>query len=353
MGFFDELGSGIAGRWPEGPGGEALGALLMAGLVAPEWSVRHGAGLEWWVGPHAQRIGTTSCERIEGTKVSRILIETDVAHGLLEAPAARQRRDALNQRASFSALVDAGEGRLVLAASLLATEKNRAFTLRMLPAICAMQAAEAGPAAAALAAVGAVPTTSAHPGCGPRRLAQPEIGELASHILARYPAPPLDPRIFSDVAATLGDVGLEARADARGLDAELPFAGETAVLQILAPIEHPGIGSGVLCLLVLPVLALRHALEREGAAALLDRLNAQTRRHAFHADSLPALGGWAPDPASGHPALAAFVPAALAHDEVLTDLAMAQLARGLLLARCFDAAVEAPDALARLLDEAI
>jgi hypothetical protein len=109
----------------------------------------------------------------------------------------------------------------------------------------------------------------------------------------------------------------------------------------------------VLCVLVLPVLALRHALVGEGLPALLGRLNAQARNQKFHAESLPALGGWAPDPSSGHPALAAFLPALLAADEVLTDLVMAQLARALLLARCFDDSGEDAAALARALTAAV
>lgn len=354
MSFWDDLGDVGGGRWPQGPGGDALSSLYAGGLVEPGFTVVHGTGFEWWPGPHAQRVGVTPTRSLEGVGLARILIETDVAAGLPESLEAGRRLDALNQRASFSALTQDGRGHRVLAASLLASEKNVAWTLRMLPALCVLQAAEAGPSAAALADVGAEPLESAHPERGPRQRSQAALGELASLVMARHgAAQPLDPRIFADVAATLRDVGLVARADGRGLDVEMPFAGESAVLQMLGPLEHPGIGQGVLCLLVLPVLALRHALESEGLPSLLARLNAQARSPAFHAESLPALGGWAPDPNSGHPALASFVPAPLAHDEVLTDLVMAQLARALLLARCFDAAVEAPEALLRLLAEAI
>ena len=353
MGFWEGLGEGAGGRWPKGPGGQALTAFFSGGVVEPAFARVRPTGFEWWAGPHAQRVGVTPEQTLEGLVLSRVLVEIDVAQGLPDTDEAARRLHALNQRAGFSALVRDEQGHLVLAASFLASEKNVPWTLRMLPAVAALQAAEAGPVAAALAAVGATPLVSAHPDQGMRARSQAELGALASRVFAQKAAPPLDPRIYADVAATLRDVGLTARADGRGLDVEMPFAGETALLQLLGPLDHPGIGKGVLCVLVLPVLALRHALEGEGLPALLARLNAQARHHGFHAESLPALGGWAPDPNSGHPSLAAFVPAPLAHDEVLTDLVMAQLARALLLARCFDSAVEAPEALARSLADAI
>lgn len=353
MGFWDRFEGGRAGRWPEGPGGEALSALRAGGLVEPAWSLPHPGGLSWWPSAFETRIGVTADRTLEGLRVSRVLVETDVADGLPESADALRRLDLLNQRASLSALTRDESGGLVLAASFVVHEKNVAWTRRMLPAAVALQAAEAPVLAAALEPVGAAPAVSAHPVSGPRPREQAQLGGLASQVLAHGGAGPLDPRIFEDIAATLRDVGLTARADRRGLDVEVPFAGENAMLQMLGPLAHPGIGDGVLVLLVLPVLALRHPLEAEGTGAFLARLNAQARSVVFHAESLPALGGWAPDPNSGHPALAAFVPALLAHDEVLTDLAMAQLARALLLARAFDASVSDPGSFARGLAEAI
>jgi len=91
----------------------------------------------------------------------------------------------------------------------------------------------------------------------------------------------------------------------------MPFAGETAVLQMLGPMQHPGLGTGVLCVLVLPVLAFQHALAGEGIQALLARLNAQRGARNFMPSPLPPsrLGAGSK---FGHPALAAFVPAPLA-----------------------------------------
>jgi len=354
LSFWEGLDAGRSGSWSEGPGGQALSALYhQGGMLEPAWAVLHPAGFEWWAGAHAQRVAVTQEQCLEGLRVSRLLLEADVCAELPATPEARERVNLLNQHASLSALAANENGGLVLAASLLVHEKNLAWTRRILSPLFALQAAEAGAMAAALAQVGATPATSAHPSAGPRLSTQAQLGALASLVLARGAAPELDPRIFEDVAATLRDAGLVARADQRGLDVEMPFAGETAVLQMLGPMQHPGLGMGVLCVLVLPVLAVRHALAGEGLPALLARLNAQARSPKFHAESLPALGGWAPDPSSGHPALAAFVPAPLAADEVLTDLAMAQLARALLLAHCFDDAGEDTAALARALAGAV
>ena len=353
MGFWNRFGSHPGGRWPEGPGGEAVASLYAGGMVEPSWAVVHPAGFEWWGSPRAQRVAVTSEQPLEGLRISRILLEADVCASLPDTTEARHGLDRLNQHASLSALTRDEEGRVVLAASFVVHEKNVAWTRRMLPAVFALQGAEADAMAEALGNVGAAPATSAHPSAGARKRDRAALGELASLVLSRQAAEAIDPRIFEDIAATLRDVGLVARADRRGLDVEMPFAGETAVLQMLGPMQHPGLGEGVLCVLVLPVLALRHALAGEGLPALLARLNAQARTHHFDAESLPALGGWAPDPNSGHPALAAFVPSSLAHDEVLTDLAMAQLARALLLARCFDRTGDDAAALARALDEAV
>ncbi len=353
MGFWNRFGPREGGRWPEGPGGQALASLYAGGIVEPAWAVVHMAGFEWWGSPRAQRVAVTVEQLLEGLRVSRLLLETDVCAALPDTPEALHGLDRSNQHASLSALVRDEEERLVLAASFVVHEKNVAWTRRMLPAVFVLQAMEADAMAEALAQVGATPATSAHPSAGARTRGRAALGELASLVLARQAAESLDPRIFEDVAATLRDVGLVARADRRGLDVEMPFAGETALLQMLGPMQHPGLGEGVLCVLVLPVLALRHALAGEGLPALLARLNAQARTHHFDAESLPALGGWALDPNSGHPALATFLPAGLAHDEVLTDLAMAQLARALLLARCFDRTGDDAAGLARALDEAV
>ncbi len=353
MGFWENLDAGRSGRWPAGPGGQALAELYEGGIAEPHFSVVHPAGFEWWAGAHAQRVAVTSEQTLEGLRVSRLLLEADVCGPAPDTEDARELLGVLNRHASLSALTACEGGGLVLAASLLVHEKNLGFTRRILPPLFALQAAEAAGMASALAAVGATPATSAHPTAGPRAVEREELALLVRHVLARSAAPAFDPRIFEDVAATLREAGLVARADARGLDADLPFAGETALLQLLGPMPHPGLGSGMLCVLVLPVLAVRHPLASEGMPALLARLNAQARSPRFHAESLPALGGWATDPGSGHPALAAFVPAALASDEVLTDLAMAQIARALLLARCFDEAGEDAGALAHALAQAI
>lgn len=353
MSFWDRFDAGEAGRWPEGPGGSSVAALYASGIVEPDWTVRHASGFEWWGGGHAQRVAVTPAQTLDGLRVSRLLLEADLCSALPPTPEAQQCVDRLNQHASLSAVASDGAGGLVLAASMIVHEKNEAWTRRVLPALFTLQTAESGAMAAALVQAGAQPAVSAHPTAGPRHRTQAEVGQLASLVLARGAASELDSRVFSDIEATLREAGITAHADGRGLDVELPFAGETAVLQVLGPMQHPGVGKGVLFLLVLPVLALRHALAGEGLPALLSRLNAQTRRVSFGAESLPALGGWAPDPNSGHPALAAFVPAALASDEVLTDLAMAQLARGLLLARGFDEAAHDAKTLAGAIDAAV
>jgi hypothetical protein len=351
--FWDRFDESAGARWPDGPGGQALASLYASGIVEPDWAVVHPAGFAWWGSAFAQRVAVTDEQTLEGLRVSRILVEADVCGPLPDTDEARQRVDLVNQHASLSALVADDDGSLVLAGSLLVHEKNLAWARRLLPALFVLQAAEAGAVAAALAEAGATPAASPHPVAGKRTRSLAELGELASLALAHQAAPELDPRIFEDVAATLRDVGLVARADERGLDVEMPFSGETALLQLLGPMQHPGLGKGVLCVLVLPVLAVQHALAGEGLPALIARLNAQSRRTRFRAESLPALGGWAPDPNSGHPALASFVPAALAADEVLTDLVMAQLARALLLAQCFDEARDDPAALAHALDGAV
>jgi hypothetical protein len=353
LSYWDRFDAGSAGRWPEGPGGRLLGSLYASGILEPAFTVVHPGGLEWWGSGLSQRVAITAEHAFEGLRVTRLLLEADVCGPLPDTAQARASLDRLNQHASLSALGANERGDLVLAASLLVHEKNEAWAQRMLPALFVLQAVEALPFSGALAAVGATVTPHAHPTAGLRLRTQAALGDLASQVLAQQAAPDLDPRIFEDVAATLRDVGLVARADRRGLDVEMPFAGETAVLQMLGPMQHPALGKGVLCVLVLPVLALQHALAGEGLPSLLARLNAQARCATLRPDSLPALGGWAPDPNSGHPALATFVPAPLAADEVLTDLAMAQLARALLLARCFDDAKEDAAALARALDEAV
>lgn len=353
MPFWSRFADMPGGRLPECPAADAVAQLHASGVLEPAFVRWRPGGLEWWAGAHAQRVAVTLPATLEGLHVARILLEADVCSHLPEGPEAERRLDVLNQRASLSALMRRPDGRVVWAASLLAHEKNAAWTARMLPAVFALQAAEAPAAAEALAPVGGRPAHSAHPEAGPRARSLEQIGRWTAAVLTRAPAPDLDTRVFADVAATLREAGLVARDDGRGLDVEVPFAGETALLQLLGPMRHPALGEGVLCLAVAPLLSLHAMHEGMEAAALLASLNAQAWHMGFDAESLPALGGWAPDPNSGNPALATFLPATLAHDETVTDLAMAQLARVLLLARVLDDPPAGPEALRRAVCQAI
>jgi hypothetical protein len=93
VGFWNRFGSNPAGRWPEGPGGEALASLYAGGIVEPSWAVVHPAGFEWWGSPRAQRVAVTPEQPLEGLRISRILLEADVCASLPDTAEARHGLD--------------------------------------------------------------------------------------------------------------------------------------------------------------------------------------------------------------------------------------------------------------------
>jgi hypothetical protein len=108
VGFWEGLHDGEAGRWPDGPGGQALASLHAGGIVEPDWAVVHPGGFEWWGSSQAQRVGVTCEQTLDGLRVSRLLLEADLCGALPDTAEARQQVDLMNQHASLSAVARNG-----------------------------------------------------------------------------------------------------------------------------------------------------------------------------------------------------------------------------------------------------
>ena len=268
--------------------------------IDDDWAVREPDGFTWWAGPAAQRVWAVPPRDVQGVAVSTVHIETDLLRGVPASEAAFERLAGINRLASLSAYVaDTPTGRVALHASVSVTEDNWPLARVLALHTTALQVADAHAEAAALAEVfaGEVDRT-AHPTHGFRETPD-EMTGVASVYEARGAGE--SPFTATELA---GLVHLDpspwqtASSAIDGLEATLAFrpGAPPAQLVLDAAFRHPGLGSGLLMRLVLPV---------EPDAAVVQRLNAAER---IQPDG-HQLGGWAIDDAADAMVCSLFVPA--------------------------------------------
>jgi hypothetical protein len=132
---------------------------------------------------------------------------------------------------------------------------------------------------------------------------------------------PWDEGAVSHFAATLG-YGKDVPGDVPDEERrrQMALGGSTLLLTLDTGPKHPLLGSGMLCLLRLPVTL--DGVEAMQAAEALNRWELN------HADMVPTVGAWAPDTTTSGLAFTCFIPGAFAFDFLPRHLTWWMAGRG-------------------------
>ncbi|MGE0041590.1 MAG: hypothetical protein AB7H88_06615 [Vicinamibacterales bacterium] len=250
------------------------------------WAVRHADRFAWWAGPLAQRVWATPARELDGVSVQAVHIETDLLAGVPASAEVFERLAGVNRLGSLSAYVaDTGAGKVCLHASVSATEDNWPLARALALHAMALQVADAHTEAEPLAAVfGAEVDASEHPTAGRRSDLDEMLGVLAIYEERGEGASAFTTRELAELVRLEPRPWVTASNSRAGLTAELDFrpGAPRATLALDASFAHPGLGSGLLVRLGIPV---------EPDPTIVQKLNAAER---VQADG-HQLGGWALD----------------------------------------------------------
>ena len=250
------------------------------------WAVRRVDRFDWWAGPLAQRVWTTPPRELQGVAVSTVHIETDMLTGVPASADVFERLAGINRLGSLSAYVaDTGTGKVRLHASVSATEDNWPLARALALHAMALQVADAHTEAEPLATVfGAGVDASDHPTAGRRGDLDEMLGVLAIYEERGEGASAFTTAEFAELVRLEPRPWVTSSNSRAGLEAELDFraGAPRSTLMLDASFQHPGLGSGLLVRLGIPV---------ESDPTIVQKLNAAER---VEADG-HQLGGWALD----------------------------------------------------------
>jgi hypothetical protein len=336
-----------AGPPSDNPGGEVV-RLIYTHLVGADakWSVWDSAGFTWWAHRQAQRIWTSPSLVIDGIRVARVVAETEVVQGVPDTPVLRQALRELNGDASFSAFNWLPDGRITLAASVIAHEGNVQWLQRLLNVVAALQAAEALDASQTLAkSLSVAPAYSQHPDHGNRPAPDAMLGgiiDLVAVQAARQEASGSaiqGPSPYAQLESILAPSDCDLEGTPQQFTVSVPFGQKTAQVRVDTAAYHP-MGRGVLDSLgfgvqVSATIPIAHSSAHSGYDQPLNQaevLNLESRSDALAADSQSTLGAWIPNPlARDHTALTLFIPSLIAQGGIVANVVGAVVGRVRLL----------------------
>jgi hypothetical protein len=311
-----------------------LDELFEALYVDDEWSVRDDRAFTWWPYRVPQRIEVSEPRLSFGDPTIKVTATCELVTGVTAPTETRELAvAAMNQHASMGAYVWDEERRAVrLATTAYLHPENRSLFSIVVMAVllCANEANAKAPSLASV--LQGRPGERPHPTSG----ARPEPDELLGFV---------DQVVVPTGAEPSGFVGLPPEAEEAldwcmanssdsGFTGELPFYGDTPVATLAAtgggPVEtamvrmltdqpHPGYGSGLLMLLMLP-----DTFERHDAAVLADALN---RAEADELTGFPLFGAWCPAPEGSTLSFCTFLPSVIAQPGLLATLSFYELLR--------------------------
>ena len=272
--------------------------------IDPEWSIRDGSTFSWWGHQLRQCVWAEDAGTIDGMKVWFLRAETDIAMDVDVSAQSLDRVMLLNTGAVFNALVlDPEERQIKLMTSACLHNDNSEWVSNLFCHAVAMQAAEAEAkiAAGLTRALSGSPAFSEHPISG-RRARPDDMLNVLEDIYVPYGKddPPYGMSDFKEAAEALRKRSVNSTYGADGMAAELPFShvglkqkacisdprpNTTSLLTASNLEKHPGLGSGCLIRLTLPV-------SRPGAR-FANELNLAENREftGFH-----GLGSWCSGP---------------------------------------------------------
>ena len=271
--------------------------------VDARWSVLQERGYTWWADGLAQRVWAEPAFDDDGIEIYRLFVETDLVRGMPVTEAASRAVDELNGLSAGSILVfDEDEATIRSVASMWAHEQSLEWIARSLSVIGAAQVAMAqGQATTLVPMLGGEMALSSHPESGIR----PQLDEMLGVLeLLRMNGREGSLWAGDEMTLTLEQMQpvpavILATGDETGVTMEVPFGGETALIQLDTTWEHPDLGSGLVSRLSLPREGTRPAWAAQ-----------QNRREVHSLTRSHLVGGWVAD--SPFPTFRAFSPNILA-----------------------------------------
>ena len=295
--------------------------------VDDEWCTWEPRGFSWWGHHHRQRVWSEPGRDDDGFVIYRVCAETDIAHGVNSTAQTNAALANINRYAPLDALILVPEReRVVLHTSIYAHEETAKWLANLLSQSAILQPGRAEELAHILReALGAEADTSPHPDSGWREESDEMLGVTSVLYIPHGEGDSAwsESDEFEEVAAFLNAGNCFASGGRDGLTAEFPFGSErTGMLRAFSNQRHPGLGSGLLLQLHLPLND-----SSADAVELAGHLNQLERRGGVMAH---ALGSWTTDPGSGsYPVYVTFVPTLLYTRGLLQNLAIAMWRRSL------------------------
>ena len=255
--------------------------------IDPWWSVGEDRGFTWWAGSLAQRVWSEPGLDDRGVLVYRLHAQTDLARGV-DAGLTTKMLNVANMSATTSALVVEPErSRLAYHASVWVHAGTLGWLSRLFATVAMLQAVDAHAKVDSLALLlGGEPHASAHPFSGARGEPDEMLG--LGHLVAFYGKQPSRwsgrEQTYARAQLAPGPMAALTNGDESGISMELPFGGQSCLLQSTTTDAHPAIGSGMLVRLTLPSRAVPSA--DASTAGHLNRLELRSGARSHF------LGSW-------------------------------------------------------------
>jgi hypothetical protein len=315
-----------------------LEAVYKGMSIDHEWSIREPRAFTWWGHRLAQRVSAEPVRNSDGFAVVRLSAETLLLRDVPNTREVAAGLAGINHHASMNALVwDPAQATISLRCVAYAHPDTAKFVEILFTAACGLQASDAYIKVDRLAPlIGGQPATSAHPTSGPRPHPDDMLNIIENFFAPHGNGPsPFSEAHFTAVAQSRALPWLQPEAQGatvRGIVRSQDRPSGTGLLTLSGSSRHPQLGSGLLCVLNIPIeyepdmqLAVCHELN------LAEATTATARCHFF--------GAWcpAPSPQNGL-AFASFVPTASCQPGFLEPLGVSMAARAAWATRVIEAA---------------
>jgi hypothetical protein len=306
-------------------GVQTVGKIYRDMKIDTEWSLVSGRGFTWWGHHYAQRIWADRPFEDGGVLITRVNAETD----FLRFPGGPAEPEDLTlfaagmQYATLSGpVVYEKPERIKLRCSAFIHEENQAWLGPLFSLAAVMQYAEVAFKAEELAPLlGAEPDKSGHPTSGHRHKMDDMLNIIDAFIVPEgiKPFNAIPERLFRQASEDLNNRGLFSTAGPEGLTAYVPFAGSTALLEVRADAQHPGLGKGLLYLMRLPPEKIASSSSIDGSLIMdLNALEQESMKSGHF------LGSWCLAPGRGEhkstPVYVTFIPAAVVSTSVFVNM---------------------------------
>ena len=298
--------------------------------IDEEWSVETDRGFTWWGHHYGQRIWAEQPIKDNGFHITKVNAETE----LLKYPVRSTETETLlaieMMKASLSGLViDQKADRIKLHCSAYIHEENQNWLRRIFSLATIMQVIEAENKGDVLAMmVELQPDKSNHPDSGVRNDMDEMLNVVDQAIIpvGREPFRSIGEFEFRRAAEILNSQNLISTASETGLSAYLPFADDSALLQVDTEHGHPELGNGLLIRLFLPPEKILPVTDIDGPFVM--NLNSM-QQNSFPSGHF--LGSWCSGTVGENLQTAVyvtFIPAIVCTPGILLNLCVSTLSHG-------------------------